>query len=51
MVLFEITCEFPNLKKKILSPPPPNPGYAPGLYRLVCIVYYTDTSCMSVNTV
>ena len=25
------TCKFPNLKKNILSPPPPlqNPGYAP----------------------
>ena len=23
------TCKFPNLKKKILGPPLPNPGYAP----------------------
>ena len=24
-----VTCKFPNLKKKILGPPPPNPGDAP----------------------
>ena len=24
------TCKFPNLKKKILGPPLPNPGDAPG---------------------
>ena len=34
------TCKFPNLKKKIIAPPLPNPGDAPdgGHFKIVSII-------------
>ena len=32
------TCKFPNLKKKILGPPLPNPGDAPVCMQLLNLI-------------
>ena len=37
------TCKFPNLKKKFLAPPLPNPGDAPDMYLLTINVRITMT--------